>query len=308
MPSAPLIRTVGIMGQYQNGSIRLLSSLRYSRIGSSSGWNSEDITRASRVFATSQSRSKLTSGQKEIDVIATDKILRQNDDRAHQRHFAMMVGRHFGHATSQLGDFDFAFIVTFQATNSMALSSSSPAYLNGILWRNRFVVICATVNYAFPFACAICALCICANCNWATLVFSFIIERAMDALITTAFVYIGSLSISSERHVKQVPAGKKRETINYGWRDSRIIIMSLTALEVMEQLKVLKEAKKMKKTSSANKCRICFIVWLNYKKKFRANLAQCDECDGWICGNCLMDDFDDEADFVCQICLTRRED
>uniref|UniRef100_A0A915HFK6 Uncharacterized protein n=1 Tax=Romanomermis culicivorax TaxID=13658 RepID=A0A915HFK6_ROMCU len=82
----------------------------------------------------------------------------------------------------------------------------------------------------------------------------------------------------------------------------------LTAPEVMEQLKVLKEAKKTKKVSSANKCRICFIAWLNYKKKFKANWAECDECDGRICGNCLMDDFDDEADFACQICVTRRED
>uniref|UniRef100_A0A915IL19 Uncharacterized protein n=1 Tax=Romanomermis culicivorax TaxID=13658 RepID=A0A915IL19_ROMCU len=79
---------------------------------------------------------------------------------------------------------------------------------------------------------------------------------------------------------------------------------SLTAPEVI----TLKEAKKTKKASSANKCLICFIAWLNYKKKFKADWAECDECDGWICGNCLMDDFDGEADFVCQICLTRRDD
>uniref|UniRef100_A0A915L5A0 Uncharacterized protein n=1 Tax=Romanomermis culicivorax TaxID=13658 RepID=A0A915L5A0_ROMCU len=39
-----------------------------------------------------------------------------------------------------------------------------------------------------------------------------------------------------------------------------------------------------------------------------ADWAECDECDGWICGNCLVNDFDDEVDFVRQICLTRRED
>uniref|UniRef100_A0A915J5F6 Uncharacterized protein n=1 Tax=Romanomermis culicivorax TaxID=13658 RepID=A0A915J5F6_ROMCU len=56
---------------------------------------------------------------------------------------------------------------------------------------------------------------------------------------------------------------------------------SLTAPEVME---LLKEAKKTRKASSADKCRICFIAWLKYKKKFNADWAQCDECDGWICG------------------------
>uniref|UniRef100_A0A915I105 Uncharacterized protein n=1 Tax=Romanomermis culicivorax TaxID=13658 RepID=A0A915I105_ROMCU len=56
---------------------------------------------------------------------------------------------------------------------------------------------------------------------------------------------------------------------------------SLTASEVME---LLKETKKTKKTLSANKCRICFIAWLKYKMRFKADWAQCDECDGWICG------------------------
>uniref|UniRef100_A0A915KK66 Uncharacterized protein n=1 Tax=Romanomermis culicivorax TaxID=13658 RepID=A0A915KK66_ROMCU len=59
--------------------------------------------------------------------------------------------------------------------------------------------------------------------------------------------------------------------------------------------------------SSANNYRVCFIVWLKYKK-FKANWAQCDECDGSTCGNCMMDDSKDEADFVRKIFIAQRDD
>uniref|UniRef100_A0A915KUF5 Uncharacterized protein n=1 Tax=Romanomermis culicivorax TaxID=13658 RepID=A0A915KUF5_ROMCU len=54
----------------------------------------------------------------------------------------------------------------------------------------------------------------------------------------------------------------------------------LTASEVMGLLKAPKEAKKSKEALSANKCRLCF-AWLKLKM-FKANWAQCDECDGPI--------------------------
>uniref|UniRef100_A0A915KNK5 Uncharacterized protein n=1 Tax=Romanomermis culicivorax TaxID=13658 RepID=A0A915KNK5_ROMCU len=56
------------------------------------------------------------------------------------------------------------------------------------------------------------------------------------------------------------------------------------APEIVDLLKAQKEAKKTKEASSANKFCVCFIAWLKYKKNSKASLAQCDECNGWICG------------------------
>uniref|UniRef100_A0A915IQF4 Uncharacterized protein n=1 Tax=Romanomermis culicivorax TaxID=13658 RepID=A0A915IQF4_ROMCU len=60
-------------------------------------------------------------------------------------------------------------------------------------------------------------------------------------------------------------------------------------LEVLAQLRELKEAKKAKST---NMCHVGHIQWTIYKKKYKKDWACCDGCDGWICGNCLADDFD----------------
>jgi hypothetical protein len=44
------------------------------------------------VFATLISRSKLTIGHKQIDIIGSNIVLRHSNNSLRERHFAMMIG------------------------------------------------------------------------------------------------------------------------------------------------------------------------------------------------------------------------
>lgn len=74
----------------------------------------ENVTGRSGVFTTVQTRTELTDRLEEIEIVTTDKILRQVNYSAHKGLLAVVIGRQLGHGTSQLRHFDLLVQVTFK--------------------------------------------------------------------------------------------------------------------------------------------------------------------------------------------------
>lgn len=66
----------------------------------------EDVTRRGSVFAAVQTRAKLSDRLQQIQIVAADEILRQINDRAHERRLAVMIRRQLGHRAGELRDLD----------------------------------------------------------------------------------------------------------------------------------------------------------------------------------------------------------
>jgi len=63
----------------------LQSIIRDATDGDNQPEHGEDVTWASRVFASLQTSSKLTNRHQNVDIVAADKVLSQIDDSRHQR-------------------------------------------------------------------------------------------------------------------------------------------------------------------------------------------------------------------------------
>lgn len=74
----------------------------------------ENVSGTCRVLATLQSRTKLSNGLEQVEVVAAYVVLRQIDDRGHERHLTVMVGGVLGHRPGQLGHLDLPLVVTLQ--------------------------------------------------------------------------------------------------------------------------------------------------------------------------------------------------
>ena len=59
----------------------------------------ENVTRGGGIFTAVKPRSELTAGDEQIDVIRADKVLRHVDNRRHQGHLTVMVGRFLSDGT-----------------------------------------------------------------------------------------------------------------------------------------------------------------------------------------------------------------
>ena len=76
---------------------------------------SEDVTRARMILTALQARPKLTTRHEQVNVVRTDKVLRQVDDSHRQRGFTVVIGRVFGDVTAQLRNLDVRFKLTLEA-------------------------------------------------------------------------------------------------------------------------------------------------------------------------------------------------
>jgi hypothetical protein len=75
----------------------------------------ENITSSGVIFASDSARTELTERLEQVHIIRANVVLRQFDNRLHERDFAVVIGRHFGNGTGKLCDFNFRLVLALEA-------------------------------------------------------------------------------------------------------------------------------------------------------------------------------------------------